>query len=208
MEKDIETDEEAPAAPSRMGGILKLALHYTILGFAPVVAVAALIIAVVAVNRAPAVPAQTVEATARIESLSASLLETRNELESIKLTLARERSARAEEHRKAEEREAMIVRHVTQLQARLKVSPVLEEQLKEAADIPAPAHGAPAAAAEHNAPAPSAPAATDKSHSAAPAAPAKKPAPAAPAPHAESEKSPAPVKALKEAIEKFNDKKK
>lgn len=199
MERDIETDEEAPAAPSRMGGIVKLVIHYTILGFAPVVAVAALIVAVVAVSRTPAVPAQTVEATARIESLSASLLEAKNELESIKLTLARERSARAEERRKAEEREAMIVRHVTQLQGKLKVTPTLEQQLKEAADVPAPAHGAPAAAGEHNAPALSVPAATDKSHSAVPAAPA---------PHAENEKSSAQVKALKEAIEKFNDKKK
>gem|GEM_PF-6765181 len=216
MDRRIDREEEDAAEPVEGGSLrarLKVIAHYALLT-APVVALLALALAIAALVLGRSASPQADDSKTRIESLSASLTETKNELESLKFTLARERSQRAEERKQAEEHEAAIIQHVSRLQAKLKVAPTLEEQLK-AADR-APVHAAPAptpvageaAHAVATAPAVAAPAAApaavaaDKAH-AAPATVEKKPVAAAPP---ETEKTPAQLKALKDAIDKLNKK--
>lgn len=203
MDRDIDREdesEEAPAAGPRFRAKLKVVAHYALLA-SPVLALFALILAITALILGRAAPPAPDDSRGRIESLNATLLETKNELESLKFTLARERSARAEERKKAEEREAMIIRHVSRLETKQKIAPTLEDQLKSAASAPLPVPAAPAAAPveEVHAPAP----ASEPKHADAPVAAEKKTAVAAPA---ATEKTPAQVKALKEAIDKFNSK--
>ncbi|MBI4809777.1 MAG: hypothetical protein HY799_12615 [Nitrosomonadales bacterium] len=208
MDRDTDTEEDGPAPQSKTGGILKPAARYAMLGFAPVVSMVALAVAVIAVSPDRAAPAQSGEAAARMESLGASLAETKNELESLKFSLARERS----ERKRAEEREALIIQHVTGLQAKLKVAPTLEVQLKEVAGASVLTHAGPVVApAAVEAPASAAAPATEQKHSATPApaahpSPEKKPVAATPASSATNDKTPGQVKALKEAIDKLNKK--
>jgi len=220
MDRKIDREEEdaAPAEGVSLRLRLKVLAHYALLT-APVVALLALVLAGAALILGRSAP-PAVDSGARIESLSASLTETRNELESLKFTLARERSQRAEERKKAEEREAAIVQHVSRLQTRSKVSPTLEEQLKAAenvsvhaapvpAPVPAPAAGAttpavttaPAVTEAKPAVAPTATVA-DKAHS-TPKTVEKKPAATAPS---ATGQTPAQLKALKDAIDKLNKK--
>jgi hypothetical protein len=209
MDRNIDREEEDAAVPAEgvpLRERLKVLAHYALLT-APVVALLALALAIVALVLGRSAPPQADDSSARIESLSTNLTETKNELESLKFTLARERSQRAEERKRAEEREAAIIRHVSRLQTKLKVAPTLEEQLKEAPRAHAPAasgvppaetaaHAATSTPAVTEAKPAVAPAATvaDKTH-AAPATAEKKPA---------TEKTPAQLKALKDAIDKFN----
>ncbi|HAF45534.1 MAG: hypothetical protein A2100_03060 [Sideroxydans sp. GWF2_59_14] len=225
MDRRIDREEEDAAEPVESGSLrarLKVIAHYALLT-APVVALLALALAIAALVFGRSAPPRADDSSARIESLGASLTETKNELESLKFTLARERSQRAEERKKAEEREAAIIRHVSRLQSKSKVSPTLEEQLKAAenvpghaapvsAPVPAAAAAATAATAHAVTTAPVVeetkpavvPAATvaDKPH-AAPATVEKKPVATAPP---ATEKTPAQLKALKDAIDKLNKK--
>jgi hypothetical protein len=175
---------------------LKLIAHYAILAFAPVVSVVALVVAVIAVtsNQSQADRAQLSELISRIDSLNASLADTKGELESLKFAMAREKTMRGEERKKVDERDTKIIQNVSRLQAKLKVSPTLEDQLREVASAPA---AAPSVASAVSAPA-AAP---------VPAAADKKPAVAAPKSKPEAaDKTPAQAKVLKDAIEKFNKK--
>lgn len=218
MDRDIDREdesEEAPAAGQQFRAKLKVVAHYALLT-SPVLAFLALVLAGAALILGRSAP-PAVDSSARIESLSASLTETKNELESLKFTLARERSQRAEERKKAEEREAAIIQHVSRLQSKSKVSPTLEEQLKETTRAAAPAaSGVPAAAAGTTAAAvTTAPAVTEAKPAVAPTATVADKAhstpktvekkPAATAPPATGQ-TPAQLKALKDAIDKLNKK--
>lgn len=209
MENNSETTAEdvnvAALKSVLLRARLKLALHYALQAFAPVVSVVALVIAVVAAN-SNSEQAQQIESAARMDELKASLAEARGELENLKVVIARERSLREEERKKQDEEDTKIIQHVSQLQTKMKVSPTLEEQLRVAGSAPAVASpvstpvSAPVAssAAKEN----------EKQHTAATTAPAhsdQKPAAPAPA-KKDSGKTPAQVKALKEAIEKLNRK--
>lgn len=206
MDRNIDREEEDTAEPAEGASLrerLKAVAHYALLT-APVVALLALALAIAALVLGRSAPPQADDSGVRIESLSASLTETKNELESLKFTLARERSQRAEERKKAEDREAAIIRHVSRLQTKLKVAPTLEEQLKATPRAPAPAaSGVPSAETAAHA-ATNTPAVTEAKSAVAPAAAAapataeKKPAPAT------TEKTSAQLKALKDAIDKFN----
>ena len=215
MERDRERDrsreEEEDNAPASKGDLarakLKLFARYAMLAFAPVVSIAALVVAMIAASNhhSQSEGAPLSEMTSRIESLSASLSETKGELDNLKFAMGREKTLRAEERKKADERDTTIVQNLSHLQAKLKVSPTIEEQLREAASAPAAtftatsAASAPAVAASkmpltENSPAVSKPiAAVEKPIAAAPKSKPKTP-----------DKTPAQVKALKEAIEKFN----
>ena len=217
MERDRERDrnreEEEDNAPASKADLarakLKFFARYAMLAFAPVVSIAALVVAMIAASdhHAQSESALLKDMTSRIESLNASLSETKGELDNLKFATAREKALRAEERKKADERDTKIVQSLSHLQAKLKVSPTLEEQLREATSAPAAtfaatnAASAPAIAARklpptENSPAVSKPVPTVKKSIAA--APKSKPKP--------SDKTSAQVKALKEAIEKFNTK--
>jgi len=230
MARDIEEQEEdAPPPAGDAREKLKLVAHYAMLGFAPVVSVVALGIALFAGGNYSD-RAQISGLNGRIDSLSASLAASKEELENLKFSMSREKSQRADERKKVEEHDARIIQNVTRLQEKLKVSPTLEEQLRAEARVhatPVPVTGAtPAPVAA------SAPAVAEKLQAAsatAPASPASKPAAAIPAPKAEEKNraavtpvkkidekkkvAPAPkaeenmspqVKALKKAIDQYN----
>lgn len=230
MARDIDAEEEdTPVPPSDAREKLKRVAHYAMPVFAPVVSILALGVAIFAGGN-HSDRAQISELNSRIDGLNASLAASREELENLKFGTSREKSQRADERKKEEERDAIIIQSVTRLQEKLKVAPTLDEQLRVAAKAHAAASpvdgvlAAPAAA--------SAPAVANRVQAAsapAPASAAKKPAAATPAPKADEknraattpagkndekkkaapvpkpiEKMSPQVKALKDAIDQYN----
>jgi hypothetical protein len=230
MVRDSDADnDDTPAPKGDVQEKLKLVIHYAMLGFAPVVAIVALGIALFATGN-HADRTQSSDFKSRLDGLDASLMASRAELDNLKFTTSREKSLRGDEHKKMDELDERIIQNVTRLQTKLKISPTLEEQLRIASDSQ---KVAPPVVAAIPAPvAASAPAVTDKIHAASapvsasaidnpapvtkskeiakqpaaatPAAkvPEKKAAPV-PAPKAKEKISPQ-VKALKNAIDEYN----
>jgi hypothetical protein len=216
MAREIDAEEEdIPAPKGDVREKLKLVAHYAMLGFAPVVSVIALGVALFATGN-HSDRAQISELNSRIEKLNASLSAPKEEMENLKFSMSREKSQRADERKKDEEREVKIVQGISRLQEKLKVVPTLEEQLRAATVTHA--ESAPVAGAATAPVAVSAPAVADKTQAAsapAPASAAKKPAAAIPAPKVDEKKKAAPapkveekmspqVKALKKAIDQYN----
>jgi hypothetical protein len=227
MDSDNRADDDTPAEQPAAASKLKLITHYALLAFAPVFSVAALIVAVIAISNNPSRSdrAQLSEYSARIEVLSASLAESKKELENHNFIMAREKSIRAEDRKKSDEREAKIIQNVSRLQLKLKVTPTLEDQLREASAVPAVTSAASAPVSTAPSVPALLPAAADKKnvdvspaakpHAGVPIAPvAEKKATTAPVANAKqsapvpavkkAEKPSAQVKTLKDAIEKFN----
>jgi len=232
MIRDVEAEDDDTPAPQGNGREkLKRVAHYAMLGFAPVVSIVALCVVLFSGGN-HSDRAQLSELNSRIDSLNASLSASREELENIKFSITREKSQRADERNKAEERDAKIIQNVTQLQGKLKIAPTLEEQLRVAARaqavappvaatpvaplaVSAPAEAgkmqaasAPVTASAIKKPAAAIPAPKVEEKKPAAAVPAKKAeekkkAVPAPAPKAEEKMSPQ-VKALKKAIEQYN----
>lgn len=219
MARDIDAEEEnTPAPKGDAREKLKLVAHYAMLGFAPVVSVLALGVALFAgVNHSDR--AQIGELKSRVESLNASLSASREELENFKFSMSREKSQRADERKKEEEHDAMIVQSITRLQEKLKVTPTLEEQLRVAATPVTLAASAPAvadkmqaasapvsASAARKSAAAMQPPKIDEKKKVVATPPAKKTdekKKAAPSPKAGENMSPQ-VKALKNAIDQYN----
>ena len=136
---------------------LKLAGGYILDGFAPVVAVIALIVAVMAINGNKSGQAELAQNAAKITSLSESLLASKAEVERLKIALAQEKLSKEEQGKKQDEQTTKIILGVSKLQTKMKVSPTLEEQLRQpvAALVltPAAATAAPATAKPVTAPA-------------------------------------------------------
>jgi outer membrane murein-binding lipoprotein Lpp len=201
MERDREHDAEedegsSPSKADLLRAKLKVVAHYAMIGFAPFVSVVALVVGVIAMvnGTSQADRAKLQELTAKVDGLNASLLATKNDLEALKLNQTREKNLHAEERKKLDEQDAMIIQSVTHLQVKLKVSPTLEMQLREAASAPVAA--APSSAASAPVAAPALPAAAKKPAATAPESKSK--------PEASSQKASPQVKALRDAIEKFN----
>jgi hypothetical protein len=157
-EKSPDTIAEDAVSPepntklSRMPARLKLKIiaDYVVDGFAPFVAVAALIVAVVAANGNRSSHAELAQRAEIINSLNASLLASKNELEKLKSVLAQEKLSKDEELKKQEERMMKVIHEVSTLQVKMKISPTLNEQINPpasaAAVIPAVALSATAPA--------------------------------------------------------------
>jgi hypothetical protein len=231
---DRSKPEDDDAAPSKAGLArerLGLVAHYVMLGFAPVVSVLALVFAVMAYIGTQSNHVQLGTVNSRIDGISAAQAEPKGEMDIFEVSLAHEKALLAEERKKHAEHEAKIVKDVTQLQVKMKVSPTLEEQLREGASAPAvapPVAVAPVivSSVATASPAPAAAPVPVKADTKPPIKPAakpvvadKKPAPAAkevrkPAPVAKEVKKPAPAptsaekaakaKVLKKTIEDFN----
>jgi hypothetical protein len=142
-EDDSASSLKSDLARARLG----LVIHYVMLGFAPVVSVLALILAVIAVIGNQSNREQLGKATSQINNLSENISESKGELDLFKVPLAHEKTMLAEERKKQVERETRIIKNVTQLQVKMKISPTLEEQLREkisAPTVPASGVGAPA----------------------------------------------------------------
>jgi hypothetical protein len=213
-----EDDSATPAATGLVRAKMGLVAHYARLGFAPVVSVLALIVAVFAVTGNQSNREKLNEAATRIESLSASQSESKGELELFRVPLAHEKSMLGEERKKQAERETKIIKNVTQLQIKMKISPTLEEQLREIARAPVvtpPIASIPvvASSVSNAASAPavaSVPEKAEKAPAVKPAVADKKPAPVPtvvntkPAPAPASTEKATKANALKKAIEEFN----
>ncbi|MBI5891839.1 MAG: hypothetical protein HZB47_14415 [Nitrosomonadales bacterium] len=221
-DSDADDDQGTPAPEGDVRAKLKIAAHYAMLGFAPVVSVLALVAALFA-NGNHSDPAQLSELAAQVNNLNASLAASRAELENLKFGMSREKSQRGDERRKAEEIDELVIRNVSRLQTKLKVAPTLEEQLQAAVKAP---EAASAAAGAASAPVAAAPVKQHAVSAAVAAGPDKKPAtaatvsanpPAAATPKPDEKKKAAPVpapkpspklspqvKALKDAIDQYN----
>ncbi|HLP98818.1 MAG TPA: hypothetical protein VK149_10265 [Sideroxyarcus sp.] len=178
-----EDDNQVPSRADLIRQKLKIVAHYALLGFAPVVAVIALVVAVVAVTGNRAGRTQFDEMTAKLEEVKVGLAASKNEMENLKIIVARQKAQLEEEQKRQDELIAKIVPNVTKLQVKMKISPTLDEQLHQPASAPVavPAADAPAHAASA--------------------------APATSAPAAAGKQPPQKLQAIKEAIEKFNSKK-
>lgn len=177
---DSKAADDSPP-PSEAGSVrlkLKRIANYAMHGFAPVVAILALVLAWVVFTGNQSGRAQINKADARIESLNASLLASQGELEKLKAAMAQEKAMQEEVHKKQGERTAKIIQGVTQLQIKMKIPPTLEERV----DQPASASAVVPSAAHITAPA------------------------AAGAPTGAGNKPDAKIQSIKEAIQKFNKK--
>lgn len=149
-----DTAEAAKIDPLRQ----KLALvgHYAMLGLAPFISVCALIVAVLAVTGNQSGEEQLSKSKARIDSLSTTLSATKSDLEKLKASITQDKALQEEERKKQEEQVARIIQNITPLQMKLKISPTLEDQLRQAAAtsavMPAATSGVPAISAVAAAP--------------------------------------------------------
>jgi hypothetical protein len=179
-DKEGEVDGAPAPKSSRLRTWVKNCGHYVAEGFAPVVSIVALVVAVIAVTGNQAAQSQFKESLSKVNGMNAGLLAIKGDLEKLKVTLAQEKTLQDGERKKLDESLTKIIQGVTRVQVKLKVSPTVEEQLR----LP------------------------DSTSGAAPAAPgAKVAAPATPSPAvaASPEKKQNPqVKAMMEAIKNYN----
>lgn len=214
-----QQEDEAKATPSKADKIrlqMKVVAHYALLGLGPLLATAALVVAVMALMGNRSGHDQLEQNATAIANLTASLAASKAEVDKLKLNALKETSAQNERFKKMDERVNLVIQNVIPLQVKLKMSPTLDQQLSlPASAVAAPIAHQPAPAATH---APVAPATAQKSAAkAAPPphvehAPAKAPAKSSAAPAAkpvkpdgDKELSPQ-VRAMKEAIERYNKK--
>lgn len=128
-----EGDSTGPSKAALMRLRLKRIASYAMLGFAPGMAVLALVIAISG-NQSSQM--QLGNASAKVDSLSTSLSESKSEIDKLKAAMAQEKTMH-------ENRVAKIIQDVTQLQVLMQVFPTLEEELHQAASaIPPVANAA------------------------------------------------------------------
>jgi hypothetical protein len=176
-------NEEASAPPPKLSRLriwIKTGGRFVAEGFAPVVSIVALVVAVIAVSGNQANQSQFKEGLAKVNGMNAGLLAIKNDLEKFRVALAQEKTLQDDERKKLDESLTKIVQGVTRVQVKLKVSPTVEEQLRQT-DGP-PAATPPASGAKTNSP---------------------MVAPAADASSAEKKHSPQ-VKTMMEAIKNYN----
>lgn len=216
-----QQEDEAKGTPSKADKIrlqMKVVAHYVLLGLGPLLAIAALAVAVMALMGNRSGHEQLEQNAAAIANLTASLAASKAEVDKLKLNALKETAAQTERLKKMDERMNLVIQNVIPLQVKLKMSPTLDQQLSlPASAVVAPvAHLSPPAAVH-------APAAhTQAAPTIAKKTPAKAAAPAPHAEHAPAKATAAPVakpakpdgdkelspqvRAMKEAIERYNKK--
>jgi hypothetical protein len=164
---------------------LRLIGSYILDGFAPFVAAAALIMAVFIYNGNHASEAKIVKMTAMVQTLNENLSAAQADVEKLKTALAQEKTVQADEGKSRDERAMKIVQSVSKIQGKMKISPTLEEQLRQ-----------PVAVSAVSSTVGMVPAKTTK--------PIEKAAISATEPTSSVQKSDGRMSALKQAIKKFN----
>ncbi len=150
---DSHATEDATEAPktSLMKQNLTVARHYIMLGLVPALSICALVIAVFAVTENQSGEEQLSRTKLKIDSLNLSLSATKSELEKLKVATAQTNGLQEEVNKKQDDRVTKIIQNVTPLQVKLKISPTLEEQLRQAVTVsavaPAAVSSVPAASA-------------------------------------------------------------
>ena len=121
------------AVPPAPKSKIKVIGHYILLGLTPVIAIAALGVAVFAMMGTHSGESQLSKSATKIENINASLAATKAELDKLKIALAQE-NVQEEERKKQEKLLARIVQNITPIQVKLKISPTLEAQLRQDPD--------------------------------------------------------------------------
>lgn len=201
-----EEDESGAPPEAGLRGRLKAVAHYLMLGFAPAVAVIALVAAVFAIVDKRSGDSRMNEVIAELQSMNANLTATRSELESLKFIVTRQK-AQLDAAKRQDETIEVIVQNVTRLQEKLKVTPTLQEQLHQTASAPVVTPAASTSPAD-----PEKPASTDATP-VAPAIPQKSEqkstetkAPTRTITTAPENSDAKQLQGIREAIEKFNKK--
>jgi hypothetical protein len=180
-----EEDEESAQSEEAPHSRLKPILHYAMLGFAPFVAVLALILAALALGKVHTMQALLDTTNASLNQANAALSISQLQLKKLESAEVPEKAAYEAAEKKQDELTAKIIQNLTPLQTKLKIHPTLEEQLNP------PASAVPAAPVAAAAPVPA----------------AQKPEPKKPEPKPkkpEPKQSPQ-VKSMLDAIHKFNE---
>lgn len=140
-EKAIVVPAGKDAAKQKLKRILVIAVS----GVSPVLALAALGVAFYALTGSRSEHAQSEKYATAIEASNAGLAASRQELDKLKLSsaaLARENAELTEKLKKQEVLLARVVQNITPVQARLKMTPTLESQLQQlasgVASVPVP----------------------------------------------------------------------
>jgi hypothetical protein len=179
---------------------LKLVAGYALDGFAPFAAVVAIIIAVIALNGNKSDQPQLAQNAATLAAMKAALQASGSELDKLKVAMAQEKAAYDEDRKRQNERMTQVIQSVSKLQAKLKISPTLEEQVQ--LSISAVVAAPPLAAAS-----PPATPVTAKAAAQAPVTANTGKAPVAATVVTGTDKSSsARMNALKDSIDKFNRK--
>ncbi|MGV8935199.1 MAG: hypothetical protein ACOH1I_11270 [Gallionellaceae bacterium] len=108
----------------------KLVSDLVLDGFAPVAAVAALIVAVMAFNGNQSSHAQAAKVHAQMEILNANLLANKNELAKFGAELTLQLNKAEERNKKLDVQKQQIIQSVSTLQKKMKISPTLEESMQ------------------------------------------------------------------------------
>jgi hypothetical protein len=184
---DSRATEEAAEVPktSLLQQNLAVAKRYIMPGLVPSISICALVIAVYALTQNQSGDEQFNKTKIKIDGLNLSLSATKGELEKLKAAVAQTNLLQEDVNKKQDERAMNIIQNVTPLQVKLKISPTLEEQLRQtaAASAIAPAVAPSVAAASAVAPSVAAASAVAPTNT-------KQPLPQ--------------VKVMKDAIEKYN----
>ena len=140
-----QPDENAsPPKPGRIA-LLKKAAHYALLGFAPVIAIIALVFAVMAFSANRSIQAQASAAIAKLDAASAALKASKTEasalkaelstikaeLSELKAAVASQKIKQEEEFKKLGALTEKIAQDVSRLEAKAKPSPAQKGQSKQ-----------------------------------------------------------------------------
>lgn len=207
-------DGTAPSKSGAAGLMMKRILGYAMMGLAPLVAVVALVVAVLAMMGNQSIKTQIGKDAATIESLNANLSASKAEVEKLKAAMLKDAALQNEKIKKQEERTTLIVQSITPLQTKLKISPTLDAQLSggviAAVPVPTITHPPVVVPPPAHEVKPVAPKTESKPKSVAPAKPHEAAHAEKSKPHttgntpADSKQLSPQVKAMKEAIERFN----
>jgi len=191
---------DTPSKSDQMKTKLKAAGHYALLGIGPLVAIIAVVVAVLALNGNHASREELAQTSAKLEEMTTSLAGIKNDIDKLKLASMKDKSMANEELSKHSEQLDALIRNLTPIQTKLKISPTVEEQLRPHVSEPvvAPA-SATVAASAHNAEAVRSSSATQKTEP----APKKSVEPSG---DVKEKKLSPQVKAMKDAIDQYNRK--
>lgn len=130
---DDEKAEEAGvlSKSEQLRAKLKMVGHYVLLALAPVLAIIALAVAMIAVSGVHSNQKQLAEMNNKIEGLSTSLSNAKAEADKLKMAMLKEKTQQNEELAKQNGQLNLLIHNITQLQVKLKVSPTLEDQLRQ-----------------------------------------------------------------------------
>ncbi len=157
--------------------------HYALLGLPPVISICALVASVFAINGSQAQLDQLSRTKAQVDTLNSSLLTIKSDLEMLKASTGRDKSMQEEERKKEDEKITKVIQNITPIQVKLKIIPNIEDQLRQVTSV---SGVAPAVASSTN---------TTSTVAKAPEKEKKGPP---------EKQQNSQVKAMKEAIDKYN----